>query len=154
ESVADIAAQWRAAANAVREETAGISRRLESEGVSVDIVYGLDVIERCLARMEAMVEVMVARPGPDRDEATHRLLVELVRAAHRDRSVSQVLRSNMRLLERKIVDRSGKTGEHYIARNRAEYRLIWAAAAGGGLLTVLTAAVKLKVTHAGLPLFV
>ena len=41
-----------------------------------------------------------------------------------------------------IVDRAGETGEHYIARSRREYRLIWLAAAGGGLLTVGTAVVK------------
>jgi len=48
----------------------------------------------------------------------------------------------MKLLGRKIVDRSSETGEHYIARTRSEYRHIWLAAAGGGALTVGTAAVK------------
>ena len=80
--------------------------------------------------------------------------MELIVAAHEDRSIRHLIRTNMQLLQRKIVDRSGKTGEHYVAHNLREYRLIWLAAAGGGLLTVLTAAIKLKVTHAGLPLFV
>ena len=48
----------------------------------------------------------------------------------------------MQLLGRKIVDRSSETGEHYIARNLREYRHIWLAAAGGGVLTVGTAVVK------------
>jgi site-specific recombinase len=29
------------------------------------------------------------------------------------------------MLQRKIVDRSGKTGEHYVAHSRREYRFIW-----------------------------
>ena len=119
----------------------------------MNIVYGLEVLDRCLRRMESMLEVVLAPSAPERGEAIHRLLVELVEAAHKDRSIRHLLRINMKLLQRKIVDRSGKTGEHYVARSRSEYRMIWIAAAGGGLLTVLTAAAKLKVAHAGLPLF-
>jgi hypothetical protein len=58
------------------------------------------------------------------------------------------------LLQRKIVDRAGKTGEHYVAWTRKEYWHIWAAAAGGGLLTTVTAAVKIVIVGAGLALFV
>ena len=49
---------------------------------------------------------------------------------------------------------AGKTGEHYVTNNREEYRQMWYAAIGGGLLTVGTAAIKLMVTHRGLPAFV
>jgi site-specific recombinase len=151
--LAETVAAWRASAADARDEMAEITRRLDSEGVSVDIVYGLEVLDRCLTRMEHMVEVVLAPAGLERGEAVHRLMVELIQAAHKDRSIRHLLRTNMKLLQRKIVDRSGKTGEHYVARSRNEYRAIWLAAAGGGLLTVLTAAVKLKVAHAGLPLF-
>jgi site-specific recombinase len=151
--LADTVAAWRAAAADARDEMAEITRRLDTEGVSVDIVYGLEVLDRCLTRMEHMLEVVLAPAGLERGEAVHRLMVELIQAAHKDRSIRHLLRTNMKLLQRKIVDRSGKTGEHYVARSRNEYRAIWLAAAGGGLLTVLTAAVKLKVAHAGLPLF-
>ena len=145
---------WRQQYAECREEIAEISRRLESEGVSVDIVYGIEVLERCLARMHTMLEFVESPHGPARSAAIHRLLVTLIVAAHEDRSVRHLVRTDLHLLQRKIVDRSGKAGEHYVARNLREYRHIWFAAAGGGLLMVLTAAVKLKVTHTGLPLFV
>ena len=145
---------WRLLCAACRAESAEISHRLESEGVSVDIVYGLEVLSRCLARMEKMLDLVESQPGRARTEAIHRLLADLIVAAHDDRSIRHLVRGNLQMLQRKIVDRSGKTGEHYVAQSRHEYRYIWLAAAGGGLLTVLTAAVKLKVTHIGLPLFV
>ncbi|MET0580817.1 MAG: hypothetical protein ABWZ08_02465, partial [Pseudoxanthomonas sp.] len=153
EDIASLAQTWRNDCADCRSEIAEIMRRLDSEGVSVDIVYGLEVLDRCLRRMEHMLEVSIATDATSHSEAVGRLLVELVTAAQKDRSVRELVRSNMQLLQRKIVDRSGKTGEHYVATNAREYRLIWLAAAGGGLLTVLTAAVKLKVTHAGFPLF-
>ena len=154
EDIAALLRSWRGQSAECREEIAEITRRLESAGVSVDIVYGIEVLKRCLVRMEAMLEFIESPPGPARSAAIYRLLVGLIVAAHEDRSIRHLIRVDLHLLQRKIVDRAGKTGEHYVARNLREYHGIWFAAAGGGLLTVLTAAVKLKVTHAGLPLFV
>jgi site-specific recombinase len=145
---------WRELCTACRAETAEASRRLESAGVNVGIVYGLEVIERCLSRMEAMLDVIDPPPERGRDQAIHRLLADLIVAARDDRSVRHLIRGNMQMLQRKIVDRSGKTGEHYVAHSRREYRFIWFAAAGGGLLAVLTAAIEVKVMHSSLPLFV
>jgi site-specific recombinase len=152
--VSALASEWRELCIACRAETAEVTRRLESEGVSVDIVYGLEVLERCLSRKEAMLDIVESPPRSAANEAVHHLLTELIVAAHDDRSIRHLIRGNMQMLQRRIVDRSGKTGEHYVAHSRREYRFIWLAAAGGGLLTVLTAAIKLKVTHTGLPLFV
>jgi site-specific recombinase len=154
EDVSAAAREWRELCAACRAETAEVTRRLESEGVSVDIVYGLEVLERCLSRMEAMLDIVESPPAPAANDSVHRLLTALIVAAHDDRSIRHLIRGNMQMLQRKIVDRSGKTGEHYVAHSRREYRFIWLAAAGGGLLTVLTAAIKLKVTHIGLPLFI
>jgi site-specific recombinase len=154
---ADVSApaqEWREHCIACRAETAEVTRRLESEGVSVDIVYGLEVLERCLSRMEAMLDIVETPPHAAVNEGVHRLLTELIVNAHDDRSIRHLIRGNMQMLQRKIVDRSGKTGEHYVAHSRREYRFIWLAAAGGGLLTVFTAAIKLKITHTGLPLFI
>ncbi len=154
EDVSAPALSWRELCLACRVETAEVSRRLESEGVSVDIVYGLEVLERCLSRMQAMLDIVENPPETAKNEAIHHLLAELIVAAHDDRSIRHLIGGNLQMLQRKIVDRSGKTGEHYVAHSRREYRFIWLAAAGGGLLTVLTAAIKLKVTHTGLPLFI
>jgi len=89
-----------------------------------------------------MTEIMEAPAGPRRSRAIHRLLFRLFLTAHEDRSLRHLVSWNLQLLNRKIVDRSGETGEHYIARNLREYRHIWLAAAGGGVLTVGTAVVK------------
>jgi len=128
-----------------RKETRAIQRRLEEAGVSVEVVFGLEVIDRCLTRTALMATVLECPAGPERSRAIHRLLSRLIRLAHDDRSVRHLVRWNLHLLDRKIVDRSGQTGEHYVASGPSEYRHIWLAAAGGGLLTVGTAAVKMLV---------
>ena len=58
------------------------------------------------------------------------------------------------LIARKVVERTGKTGEHYIANSRREYRDLWKASLGGGLLTVVTAAIKMRIVEAHFPPFV
>ncbi len=128
-----------------RKEVRVIQRHLEDAGVSVDVVFGLEVIDRCLTRTALMAEVMEGGDGPERSRAIHRLLSRLVRLAHEDKSILHLVRWNLHLLDRKIVDRTGKTGEHYVATTPSEYRHIWLAAAGGGALTVLTAAFKMLV---------
>lgn len=151
--IAGAAAAWRSCRAACRAHMTEVRRRLESEGVSVDLVFGLEVIDRAVARMSSMLEVMEAPPGQARAEAIHRLLGRLITAVHEDRSVRHLVSWNLQLLGRKIVDRAGQTGEHYVAYSRDEYRHIWRAAAGGGLLTAGTAAVKLAISAAGLALF-
>jgi site-specific recombinase len=128
-----------------RRETNVVQEHLETAGVSVDIVFGLEVVDRCLTRMALMADIMAAPVGPERSIAIHRLLARLARLAQQDRSLLHLVRWNLHLLDRKIVDRSGEAGEHYVAASRTEWNRIWVAAAGGGAITVLTAAVKMAV---------
>ncbi len=144
---------WRADMVACREELNEVHRRLDNEGVSVDIVYSLEILERALTRMALMVEILNEPAGFRRSATIHRLLTRLADFAYQDRSIRHLFRWNLRLLHRKIVERSGATGEHYIAYSRKEYRHIWLAAAGGGVLTAGTAAIKVAVHHFGLPPF-
>ncbi|MBK9968407.1 MAG: hypothetical protein IPP07_27500 [Holophagales bacterium] len=109
-----------------------IQKHLEQSGVSIDVVFGLQVIDRCLTRTAQMADVMGAAEGPERSRAVHRLLARLIQLAHQDRSVLHLVRWNLHLLDRKIVDRTGQTGEHYVAATPSEYRHIWLAAAGAG----------------------
>lgn len=133
---------WRRERDRCREELEEIHRRLEREGVSTHVVYGLELIERCLARMSAMVDVMTAPAGEPSPQVIRSMVVRLAASVHQDRSVRHLIGWNTHLLQRRIVERSGRTGEHYVTSTRADYRQMWLAAAGGGLLTVGTAAIK------------
>ncbi|MBK9062061.1 MAG: hypothetical protein IPL89_02520 [Acidobacteria bacterium] len=128
-----------------RKEARAVQQGLEDAGVSVQSVFDLEVVDRCLTRMALMADVIDAAPGGETSRAAHRLLVRLATLAQQDRSVRHLVKWNLHLLDRKIVERSGETGEHYVATDKKDYRHIWTAAAGGGALTVLTAAIKMVV---------
>jgi len=138
--------RWRRDAAGVLAELEEIRHQIGVEGVSVDVVYGVEVIRASLARLELMVAILVKPPGEERSAAIHALLSELAEGSLRDRSLVHLAGSSLRLLHQKIVERAGRTGEHYVALGRREYFGIWLAAAGGGLLTVFTAALKTVIT--------
>jgi site-specific recombinase len=96
--------------------------------------------------MDAMIAVMAAPSGEPPPQVIQRMVVALATSMHQDRSVLHLVGWNTHLLQRRIVERSGHVGEHYVTSTRAEYRHMWFAAAGAGLLTVGTAAIKLAIS--------
>lgn len=140
------AQSWESIIAGCRAEMAEIHRQIGDEGVSVDIVFGLDVLDRCLRRLELMGRIVALPHGLERSTLVHRLLARLVHHAHQQRSMRAHAGANLRLLYRRIVERSGETGEHYIARDRSEYRHLLLAAIGGGILTVGTASIKIAMS--------
>ena len=154
QNVAEIAQAWKSAVADCRTELSVIVSHLDESGVNLDIVYAMDVIEQSLKRMEIISGVLVAQPGPPKMITSLRLTREVIRGRLQDRSLLGLANNSFRLLAKKIVEWAGKTGEHYVTSGREEYRQMWYAALGGGLLTVGTAAIKMMVTHHGLPPFV
>jgi site-specific recombinase len=144
------AAHWRESIVRCREELERVHLHMEEAGVSSALVYDLLSIEAALDRMELLAAVVIAKDPA----AARTLLAALVRGRLDDTRLVRLFRQNLTLLARKTVERTGHSGEHYVARDRSGYWQMWRAAAGGGLLTVITAAVKTQLVGAHLPLFV
>ncbi|WP_253894510.1 site-specific recombinase, partial [Myxococcus xanthus] len=120
-----------------RQVVGSVSRHLEDSGVSVDLVYRLERIRRGLERMEAIARVLGAPRGEARWREAMTLVSDLLRRAHADRSVVELVKRNMRMLARKIIERAGHSGEHYITSTREGFHAMVHSAAGGGLVTAI-----------------
>jgi site-specific recombinase len=132
-----------------------ILEKLEHHGVSVDVVYCIDVISLGLERIETLLPLV--EPGADstaRLSAVRTLLARVARARIEERSLRQLARANLRLLARKIIERAGHTGEHYVTATRREWWQMLGSAAGGGVLTAGTCVVKFLTKWGHYPLFV
>ena len=151
---AALLARWSGIIQRCRTEMVQVHQHMENAGVSVELIFDLRKIAACLARMESIFDVLTAEGEQSRIAAVHGLLGQLMEGRLYDLSLMSLLRENLNLIARKMVERTGHSGEHYIAHDRKEYWHMWAAAIGGGLLTVLTAAIKMRVYDAHLPLFV
>ncbi|MFE8598587.1 site-specific recombinase [Archangium violaceum] len=130
-----------------------VLRHMDVHAVGTDLVYRLEQLGHTLDRLESLLWLL----APDRARATPgaalRLLSSLVDAHTRERSVAALFRSSVRCISRRIFEHTGEVGRHYIATTQDEYHRMVSAAAGGGLLTAGTAALKLAITFAALPLF-
>jgi site-specific recombinase len=131
-----------------------VVHNLERFGVSVDVVYRLEVMSKNMTRLESLLDQLMPGERQARVASTVALLGKLASDHLRDRSILDLVRANMHLLARKIIERAGYTGEHYITATRAEYRGMMLSAAGGGVLTSLTASIKFVTSSSTLPLFV
>jgi len=149
---------WREAVRRCRKELDYVHLQMEDAGVSSALVFDLQSIEASLERMDLLAAASAAEERPVRtakDRAAARALLDtLVRGRLDDTRILLLFRQTLNLLARKTVERTGHSGEHYVARTRSDYWQMWWAAAGGGLLTVFTAAIKLRLVGAHLPLFV
>jgi site-specific recombinase len=130
-----------------RAATDNVFAHLYRNGVSVDIVFQVERMRMRIVRAENLLNAWMSHDDP---HAAARLTAELVRANHASQSVAHLMHSNFSLLARKVVEYSADTGEHYIARDRAEYLKMLRMAAGGGLVTVATVCVKFAITGAHL----
>jgi site-specific recombinase len=127
---------------------------LEDHGVSIEVVYALDSIERGLARIELLLPFV---DGSDHLEPTYEIravIAAVGRGLVGGRSFLQLMSDNLRLLARKVIERAGRTGEHYVTSSRREYWHMLATAAGGGVLTCGTAVAKFLVKWGHWPLFI
>jgi len=154
EDLTPVIAPWKKDAQGCRAELNIVHRKMEERGgISIDLVFSMDLMEECLSRMDLMVSIIEKPYGVEQTQLIQSLMEKLVLGVQEDRSIRSLIRRNTHLLYRKIIERSGQLGEHYIALNKHQYWHIWVAAAGGGLLTVFTAAVKLRLYGWGLAPF-
>ena len=135
---------WFNSVFACRGEVALVRIHMEDAGANSPLVFDLGAIDKALDRMELLAATLGENPETN-CAAVRRLLDTLVRGLLEDSRISALIRQNFNLLARKTVERTGHGGEHYIARDRKEYWHMWAAAIGGGFLTVFTAAIKLHI---------
>lgn len=119
-------------------------RRLDLRGVSTDLLFRLELCEALLARLEDLLLVITGQ----NDGRT--LAHEILRGSVRQRGVKSLARNTVKRLALKVTEHTAETGEHYVARDVEEWDATGRSAAGGGLLTALTAVIKYGVAAAPL----
>lgn len=144
------AAYLRALLDACRRAASSVMPHLETYGVSVNIVFDLDQLHSRTQRIETLVDCVLA---PDPVAEGHRLMLELVRALAQERGVRALFASHYSLLARQVAERSAETGEHYITRDRDEYKTMLRRACGGGAIIAGTTFAKFAIVALGMTAF-
>jgi site-specific recombinase len=144
------AAYLRLLLDSCRNAVDSIGEHLEEYGVSVDIVYEVDQLRERVRRIEQLLDCVLS-PEPARELL--RLTASLVQTLGQRRGVRVLLARHYAQLSRKMAERSAESGEHYIARDRDEYRDMLRRAAGGGAVLAGTTLLKFGVLALGMTAF-
>ena len=133
-----------------RQAAASVYPHLNDHGISVNLVFMLRQLRERLLRVRDLMDCLLS---PTPDASASRLVVRLAYAGQERRSLRALVRGNASMLAAKVTERSAETGEHYITRDRSEYRGMLVKAAGGGAATSLTTLLKFLIGAVGLTAF-
>ena len=148
------AASCRDQISACRDALEAVRAHLEEFGVSVDVVYRIEVIAKNLDRLRDLLAISEATNADARAAAAFHVIAQIAAARVRDRSVRDIFSTNLQLLARKVIEHAGETGEHYITTTRKQWWRMLASGAGGGLVTVGTIVAKYLAVWGHFALFV
>jgi len=135
---------------ACRQAASSVYTHLDTHGISVDLVFRLRQLRQRVLRIRALLDCLLDDP-----QHAHcaRLFSHLASVGQEQRGLASLVSASSSMLAAKVAERSSETGEHYITRNRAEYRAMLRNAAGGGALTAVTTLLKFVVLGLGLSAF-
>ena len=129
-----------------------VTATLDQTGISIDLVFRLELINALLTRLSHLVTLLHGLEEA-RELALVQLERELIRGTVSDSTLSSLWQSSTRLLARRVVERAGSSGEHYVTKTRTEQQAMLDAAAGGGAITAVMILAKFFVGFAHLPPF-
>ena len=133
-----------------RQAVNGVYAHLEDNGISVGMVFMLRQLRERIVRVRELLDTLTSSHPA---QAAARLLARRVTIGLGSKSISALISTNSTLLSAKMAERSAETGEHYITRDKAEYRQMLGKAMGGGAVTALTTGLKFAIVGLGLSAF-
>ncbi|HEY4074084.1 MAG TPA: site-specific recombinase [Herbaspirillum sp.] len=123
-------------------------------GTSVALTYRLVRLTQNIERMRALLALVDRGDANDdehaagaRQQAALALGRELIEAHNRKYAVNELFASNINLLARNITENASRTGEHYIAEDRGQYRAMLRSASGAGLIIGFMAVLKILASY-------
>jgi site-specific recombinase len=140
---------WANCRSSCLQAVQGIYRAVEQRGASAPTVFRLRYLTASLRRIDTLIKILA-------DESVNQsLTLDVVRGFAEQRGIANLIRITTRRLSRKVVEQAGRVGEHYVARNRDEWRVMGYGALGAGVLTAFTALFKYGLSSfSGAPLLV
>lgn len=130
-----------------------VLRHMYENAVDTDLVYRLQQLGLTLDRLESLLWLLAPAGSSSIPRTATRLLAALVQAHVQEGKVLGLFHNSVRYVSRRIFEHTGEVGSHYITSGTDDYHRLVSAAAGGGLLTAGTAALKVAIAFAALPLF-
>jgi site-specific recombinase len=128
-------------------------------GTSIALTYRLVRLTQNIQRLRTLLSLFdrheAAEAETEAKESAARnkhstaltLGLELIEAHNRKYAVNELFASNINLLARNVTENASRTGEHYIAEDRVQYRAMLRSAAGAGFIIGFMALLKILASY-------
>jgi site-specific recombinase len=130
-----------------RDSVARVLQIATSRGTSMPLTFLVVRLSQHLDRLELLLRVLAVRFSPElRAELAERwsaFLRDALIGEHRRNNLSSLGSDILSILALRVTENAGRTGEHYIAADRAEWVGLWRSAAGAGLIIPFMALLKI-----------
>ena len=125
-----------------------VRRHAGKKGISLRLSYLIAQLDHSLARLDLLCQFIVPQTHFDSSIELFKVLIlkERTRIELKD-----FFSENFSIMASNMIDATGERGGHYIAESRNDWFHMLKAAAGGGLLIMMMAWVKLNISFLALP---
>jgi site-specific recombinase len=127
-----------------RSDIQRVYQSMETTGVSVALVYRLETILASLDQVETLMKLYQAMNPHERRLWAKNLFAKTVGACVAKRRVRDYVSRHLNLLARKIAERNGFSGEHYISHSWREYLQLFRSGVGCGVVVAFMTIVKIN----------
>ena len=128
--------RWEEQRAACETQLQAVNRLLTEKGSSVDLIYRVRLLRSLLGRIQQVISLNQA--GAD----ARKLAITVVHGFASQRRIGMVLSASTRRLARSVVEKTGRTGRHYIAGDAGQWRVMGMGAVFAGVITAFTALFK------------
>jgi site-specific recombinase len=132
--------RWEAQRDACEARLRQVTELLEERGSSASLVFRVRLLRSLLWRIEQVLNLQ--RDSTD----SRKFAVTIVHGFAAQRRLGGVLSASTRRLARSVVEKTGRVGVHYIAKNSAQWLLMGRGAILAGVITCFTALFKYSIS--------
>ena len=136
-----------------------IRKNALNQGTSIALTYLLVALTQSIDRLQKLL--FLVDPGCSGEFATQAdgqamqarraaavaLVQELIEAHNKKYALRELFANNLNLLARNVTENASRTGEHYIAENRREYKRMFLSSAGAGCIISVMAMLKILASY-------
>jgi len=132
--------QWEEQRDRCIAQMREFNQRMESEGTSAGVIFRLRLLRSFLWRIDQVLALR--RPEAD----GRKFAAALIQGFASQRRILKVVSTTFRRMARSLVEKTGRVGVHYIAKNVQHWRRMGRGAIMAGIITCFTALVKYSIS--------
>jgi site-specific recombinase len=132
--------QWETRREACETQLREITQLIEEKGSSAGMVFRIRLLRSLLWRIQQVLNL------ERKDSDSRKFAVSIVHGFASQRKIGSVISASTRRLARSVVEKTGRVGKHYIAKNEAQWKAMGWGAMVAGVITCFTALFKYSIS--------